>query len=223
MKSIQEIKTREVVTQEAWQVWEIDQKTNPTAVNPHAFAYGFWCHYNILANPIAREIKFAAIVPYMKKTMDISLCQVTDMEYAADGSVISFSGVDLTSHEIVKQPAMMTEKLIDFTQTDIAVYAWVNTHIHAEKETLKKENEKLRNLLELSEAKPGSSRDIKARRLQRVAFAKQHADTIRELSFTQDGIREWIDSFVRPTLHYNKNTYWKDIWKGIRIAYLKNV
>lgn len=25
----------------AWKVWEEDQKTNPSAVNPHAFVYGF--------------------------------------------------------------------------------------------------------------------------------------------------------------------------------------
>lgn len=26
---------------EAWQAWEEDQKTNPNAVNPHAFVYGY--------------------------------------------------------------------------------------------------------------------------------------------------------------------------------------
>ncbi len=31
----------EPTTDEAWQAWEEDQKTNPQSVNPHAFVYGY--------------------------------------------------------------------------------------------------------------------------------------------------------------------------------------
>lgn len=29
------------IEKEAWEAWQEDQKTNPTAVNPHAFVYGY--------------------------------------------------------------------------------------------------------------------------------------------------------------------------------------
>lgn len=35
------IEEREALTKEAWQAWEEYQKTNPNAVNPAAFVYGY--------------------------------------------------------------------------------------------------------------------------------------------------------------------------------------